>query len=231
VDTDSRIVIAIGVVKSLTDIVQNKKIPLTLNRQKIMTRLSEINSKLMALKWSYKPLEQVLHSKELREIEIFAKEIFDELPEKWVEMLSSRGVEGKKSVAELTYLRDFFYTMRERITKGFSDDYADAIDIFCGEILSIEKLDAKNWKCVVADGQARYNVITNISDLKKGEVVPIAKLPPQIVHGVLSEGMFMGSSAGIKKFTSEEVGKRPELEDKDLGQARGILQEYFVNKK
>ncbi|MHA1212451.1 MAG: hypothetical protein ACTSSH_08325, partial [Candidatus Heimdallarchaeota archaeon] len=96
-DTDSRIVIAIGVVKSLTDIVQNKKIPLTLNRQKIMTRLSEINSKLMALKWSYKPLEQVLHSKELREIEIFAKEIFDELPEKWVEMLSSRGVEGKKS--------------------------------------------------------------------------------------------------------------------------------------
>ncbi|MHA1220775.1 MAG: hypothetical protein ACTSQB_03485 [Candidatus Heimdallarchaeota archaeon] len=230
-DTDSRIVIAIGVVKSLTDIVQNKKIPLTLNRQKIMTRLSEINSKLMALKWSYKPLEQVLHSKELREIEIFAKEIFDELPEKWVEMLSSRGVEGKKSVAELTYLRDFFYTMRERITKGFSDDYADAIDIFCGEILSIEKLDAKNWKCVVADGQARYNVITNISDLKKGEVVPIAKLPPQIVHGVLSEGMFMGSSAGIKKFTSEEVGKRPELEDKDLGQARGILQEYFVNKK
>jgi len=231
VDTDSRIVLATGIVKYFTDLVQNKKIPLSLNRQKILTRLSEINSKLMVLKWSYKPLEQVLLSKELRAIEIYAKEIFDELPENWQEMLNSRGLEGRRSVANLLFLRNFFYTMRERMKEGFSDDFADTIDILCGEILSIEKIDAKNWKCLVTDGKARYNVVTNIANLRKGDIVPIAKLPPEIIYGVLSEGMFMGSSDGIKKFTSEDVGKRPELEDKDLGQARGILEQHFLGKK
>jgi predicted RNA-binding protein with EMAP domain len=121
--------------------------------------------------------------------------------------------------------------MRERLKDGFSDDYADAIDILCGEIISIDSIDSSNWNCIVTDGKARYNVVTNIAGLKKGEIVPIAKLPPQIVHGVLSEGMFAGSSKGLQRFTSEEVGKRPNLSDKELGQARGILENIYVSKK
>ncbi|NHJ87345.1 MAG: hypothetical protein FK734_17910 [Asgard group archaeon] len=229
IDSDSRIVIAEGMVREFTNLVQNKRIPLTLNRQKILTRLAEINSKLMALKWSYKPLEQILHSKELRDIEIFAKDIFDTFPEKWEDMLNTRGIEGKLAVKNLQYLRDFFYSIRERLTEGFSEDYADAIDILTGEILSIEKIDAKNWKCVVTDGKARYNIATNIVDLKKGDLMPIAKLPPQIVHGVLSEGMFIGSPlTGVGK---DEVGKKPEVSEKEKGHARGILQEHYVKRK
>jgi predicted RNA-binding protein with EMAP domain len=231
IDSDSRLIIAEGMVKQFTDLVQNRKIPLTLNRQKILTRLSEINSKLKALKWSYKPLEQVLHSKELRDIEINAKEIFDSFPEKWEDRLSSQGFEGKNSVAVLTYIKNFFYSMRERITKGFSDDFADAIEILCGEIIGIETIDSSNWKCIVTDGQARYHVVTNIPDIKKGEIVPIAKLPPQVVHGILSEGMFAGSSKGLQRFSKEEVGKRPDLSDKELGQSRGILENLYVGKK
>ena len=83
IDADVRLNIAEGIVKEFTDLVRNKKIPLTINKQKILTRLNEIKSKLMALKWSYKPQEQVLLSKELRDIEIFIKEIFDEFPENW----------------------------------------------------------------------------------------------------------------------------------------------------
>ncbi|NHK29812.1 MAG: hypothetical protein FK730_00575 [Asgard group archaeon] len=231
IDSDSRLIIAEGMVNQFTDLVQNRKIPLTLNRQRILTRLSEINSKLKALKWSYKPLEQVLHSKELRDIEINAKEIFDSFPEKWEDRLSSQGFEGKNSVAVLTYIKNFFYSMRERITKGFSDDFANAIEILCGEIISIEAIDSANWKCIVTDGQARYNVVTNIQGVKKGEIIPIAKLPPQVVHGILSEGMFAGSSKGLKRFTSDDVGKRPDLSDKELGQSRGILEKLYVSKK
>lgn len=231
IDSDSRLIIAEGIVKQFTNIVQNRKIPLTLNRQKIMTRLSEINSKLKALKWSYKPLEQVLRSKELRDIEINAKEIFDTFPEKWEDRLASQGLEGKNSVATLSYIRNYFYSMRERLTKGLSDDFADAIDILCGEIIGIETIDSTNWKCTVTDGQARYNVVTNIPGVKKGEIIPIAKLPPQIVHGILSEGMFAGSSKGLQRFTNDDVGKRPDLSDKELGQSRGILEKLFVSKK
>ncbi len=227
IDSDARIVIAEGITNEFTDLVQNKRIPLTLNRQKILSRLSEIRSKLMALKWGYKPLEQILLSKELRDIEIFAKDIFDSFPERWEEILSSRGMEGKLSVANLLFIRNFFYTMRERLTKGLSDDYADTIDILCGEILSVDQLDTKNWKCLVTDGVARYNVATNIAGLKKGDILPIAKLPPQIIHGVLSEGMFIDS----KEFTKDDVGKRPELSDKELGQARGLLERQYVSKK
>ncbi|NHJ49181.1 MAG: hypothetical protein FK733_15440 [Asgard group archaeon] len=231
IDSDSRLVIAEGIIKQFTDLVQNKKIPLTLNKQKVLSRLSEMKSKLMALKWSYKPLEQVLHSKELREIEINAKDIFDSFPENWEQRLSTQGLDGRKSVADLTYMRMFFYSMRERIKEGFSDDFADAIDILCGEIISIEAINSSNWNCIVTDGKARYNVVTNIEGIKKGEVVPIAKLPPQIVHGILSEGMFAGSSRGLQRFTSEEVGKQPDLTDKELGQARGILEQIYVSKK
>ncbi|NHJ31649.1 MAG: hypothetical protein FK732_02190 [Asgard group archaeon] len=231
IDSDSRLIIAEGMVKQFTDLIQNRKIPLTLNRQKILTRLSEINSKLKALKWSYKPLEQVLHSKDLRDIEINAKEIFDSFPEKWEDRLTSQGFEGKNSVAVLTYIKNFFYSIRERITKGFSDDFADAIEIFCGEIIGIEAIDSANWKCIVADGHARYNVVTNIPEIKKGEIVPIAKIPPQVVHGILSEGMFAGSSKGLQRFTKDEVGKRPDLSNKELGQSRGILEKLYVGKK
>ena len=231
IDTDARLIILEGVIKEFTNLVQYKKIPLTINRQKILGRLSEMKSKLMALKWSYKPLEQVLLSKELRDIEIMAKEIFDSFPEKWVEILSSRGIEGKLSAANLKYIQQYFYTLRERLSKGLSDDFADAIDIICCEILSVESIDAKNWKCLITDGKARYFVATNISGLKKGDIVPVGKLPPQIVHGVLSEGMFLGSSEGLQKFTKEDLGKRPALSDKELGQARGILEKHYVSKK
>ncbi len=230
IDSDSRIVIAEGITKYFTELVQSKKIPLTLNRQKIQARLSEINSKLMGLKWSYKPLEQILHSKELRDIEISAKEIFDSFPDKWEEFLSTRGIEGKNTSAIIVFIRDFFYRLRERLTNGLSDDFADAIDILCGEILSVESIDAKNWKCLVTDGVARYHVATNISGLKKGDIVPIAKLPSSIVHGVHSEGMFLGKPDS-SKYTSDNIGKRPELTDKELGQARGILERFFVSKK
>jgi len=231
IDADARLIILEGIVKEFNNLVQYKRIPLTLNRQKILGRLSEIKSKIMALKWSYKPLEQVLLSKELRDIEIMAKEIFDSFPDKWVEILSSRGIEGKLSAANIRYIQQFFYSLRERLSKGLSADFADAIDIVCGEILSIEKVDAKNWKCLVSDGKARYFVATNISGLKKGDIVPIGKLPPQIVHGVLSEGMFLGSSEGLQKFSKEDIGTRPSLTDKELGQARGILEQRYVTNK
>lgn len=230
IENDVRLILAENIAKYLEQMVKNRKIPLSINRQKILTRLSEINSKIMALKWSYQPLEQVLHSKQLRDIEIFAKDIFDSFPENWEETLASRGQEGKLTSKILKYMRNFFYTLRARITDGFSDDYADAIEILCGEIQSIEKVDATTWKCLVTDGIDRYHVVTNIEDLKKGDVVPIAKLPPQIVHGVLSEGMFMGSSKGIQKFSKEEVGKKPTLTDKELGQSRGIIERFFVSK-
>ncbi|MFW9924591.1 MAG: hypothetical protein ACFFDW_15020, partial [Candidatus Thorarchaeota archaeon] len=124
-----------------------------------------------------------------------------------------------------------FYRLRERLTTGFSNDFADTFDIRCGEIQTIEKVEGNNWKCLVSDGVSRYNVLTNIEGLKKGEVLPIAKLPPQIIHSVLSEGMFMGSAKTIRPFSKDEIGKRPELSDKELGQSRGIIERFFAHKK
>lgn len=231
IDSDARIILAEGIVKRFTGMVQNRKIPLSMDRQKILSRLSEINSKIMALKWSYKPLDKVLQSKELRNIEILVKDIFDTFPEKWEEMLTSRGLEGRETTGLLLFMRNFFYRLRERLTNGLSDDFADTIDILCGEIQIIEKADGSTWKCMVTDGQARYNILTNISGLKKGDVLPIAKLPPQVIHGIFSEGMFMSAPKEELKFTKEDVGKRPELTDKELGQARGILESMFLHKK
>ena len=231
IDSDSRIAIAEGIVKQFNDLILNRKIPLSLNREKIMTRLGEIKSKLMALKWSYKPLESILQSKELREIEIYAKDIFDSFPDKWEDTLTARGLEGKKSVALLNYMKNYFYRLRERLTTGLSNDYAKAIDILCGEILTIENIDNKNKKCLVTDGISRYFVVTNIEELKKGDVIPIAKLPPQIIYDILYEGMFVGTSKGIRKFSKEDVSKRPDLTNEELGQTRGILEQLYVSKK
>ena len=231
VESDLRIILAEGVTKFFANMVRNRQIPLSMNREKVLHRLTEINSKLMALKWSYLPLEQVLLSKDFRAIEIFAKEIFDSFPPNWEETLGSRGTEGQRLVGLLKFIRDFYYRLRERMSTGFSEDLSDAMDIFCGEVLSIDLVSKGVWKCLVADGQARYNVITAIEGVKKGEIVPIAKLPPQIVHGIYSEGMFMGSSEGLRRFTKEDIGKRPELTDKELGQSRGILKQQFLSQK
>ena len=231
IDADSRIILAEGIIKKFNEMIKNRQIPLSVNRDKLLARLSETNSKIMALKWSYKPLEQILLSKELRDIEIFVKEIFDSFPNKWEETLTNRGMEGRQLTGLLVFMRDFFYRLRERLTAGLSDDFADCIDILTGEVQTVEKHDSSTWKCMVTDGQARYNVITNISGLKKGAILPIAKLPPQIVHGAFSEGMFMSEPKPELNLSKDDVGKRPSLTDKELGQARGILESMFVHKK
>jgi hypothetical protein len=231
IEADTRIIIAEGIVNHFTDMIKTRQIPLSLNREKLLKRLSEIKSNLMALKWSYKPVEQIQHSKELRQIEMLSKDIFDSFPPNWEETLNSRGIQGKQTAGLLNYIKHFFYSLRKRLQEGFSDDYADAFDIRAGEILSLEKVGNSIWKCLVTDGSKRYYVATNIPDLKKGEVVPIAILPPQIVHDVYSEGMFMGSSKGMTKLSKEDVGTKPDLSDKELGQARGIMEQFFTKKK
>ena len=162
IDADSRIILAEGIIRKFNDMIKNRQIPLSVNRDKLLARLSETNSKIMALKWSYKPLEQILLSKELRDIEIFMKEVFDSFPDKWEVILTNRGMDGRQLTGLLVFMRDFFYRLRERLTAGLSDDFADCIDILTGEVQTVEKHDSSTWKCMVTDGIARYNVITNV---------------------------------------------------------------------
>jgi hypothetical protein len=230
-DSDVHLLLTEKITTYFSDMVKNRHLPLTLNRERIMKRLEEVKSKVMKLKWSYLPIEQVLHSKELRAIEKIIKEIIDSFPKNWQTILEGRGIEGKRIASLVTFIQKHYFSLRERLKEhGFSEDYGDTIDIYCGEVLQIESIDKENWKCMVTDDHDRYNVITNIDGIKKGEVIPIARLPPQVIHGVLSEGMFMVSD-DRSRFTKDDIGKRPSLTEKELGQARGIIKNFFDKKK
>jgi len=65
----------------------------------------------------------------------------------------------------------------------------------------------------VTDGLETYEIVTNDQTVKRGDVLPLAFLPPKNILGVISEGMFVGGREGIKRVSEGLVGSKPVLDE------------------
>ncbi len=199
---DYRILVAEDAIARLERRVRNWGLPWPINRRKVMDEIAEIRRNLLKLKYSYLPVDLILESGELKTLVEKARSLAQELlPKSTAEKPKSPS--GRLALAEIRYSLSILGGLPVRIRLGEENKPEYAVDVLGVEVTRVEDL-TENLKVTRASaGSIAFTIVTNIKDIRVGEVRAAAILPPVEFHGVVSEAMY--SSDPIKE---RYVGKR-----------------------
>ncbi len=161
--------------------------------------LREIRAKLMEMKW----VDDLNYLKE--QAEFF--ENFDYSKLKYSE----------KDASLVRWCINVLKGLGKRLERGKASSILFGLDVDLGEVLSVHKLNEKLKVCKVNTKFGELTVVTNIKEVKKGDKLPLALLPPKKFGKVTSEAMFLWKPVKSLK----EVDWR-----KVEGEVSAILEEF-----
>jgi predicted RNA-binding protein with EMAP domain len=181
--------------------------------------LKELEAKVLELKYSYGELSDMADF--LRSIRALCVKILDLLGgEDWSKNLR-RMKFSEISISHIRFCLNILYNLEARLRLPPNPEYA--VDIRVGEIESVMKHPraVKLRICNVNVGKV-ITVVTNIENVKEGEKLAVALLPPVEFFGTVSEGMFLSHA---QKYG--EPGEIPELTDDERNNARKEVLKYL----
>ena len=181
--------------------------------------IKEIDAKVMELKYSYGELDDL--KPYLNEMKKLCEKIVSVLGgDKWVQRLREVKL-SNLTIAHVKFCLNILYNLESRLR--LPDDPAYSVDIRIGEIESVMKHpNADKLRiCNVNVGRV-ITVVTNIENVKEGEKLAVALLPPAEFFGVVSEGMFVSHS--IKEG---KPGELPELSEEEINNIRKEVLGYL----
>ena len=186
--SDFRILVAEDALGRLEGVVRNRRLSLPVNWGRAQDVLRGIRSRLLRVKYMYLPARQLAALPELREI----REMSVELARLLLDKEALRKFRPDPVVvAETRYALRILYGLRNRLLFGDDNNPLYAIDIEGVLVVSVRKHPGADKLYVTkAEGALPYDIVTNISDIKKGEIRAAAILPPAVIMGVLSEAMY-----------------------------------------
>ena len=185
---DYRILVAEKSIGVLEDIVRLHKLGLPLNWGIVGNLVREAKTLLLKLKYSFLPWPDIVRSPELSRLKEVSKELARQMLQK---DLLQRFKPDPLVVAKTKYVLRILYGLQHRLALGEENKPWYAVDIEGVEITSIHKHpNADKLYITKAEGLFLYTIITNIQDIKKGEVRAAAILPPTNIRGELSEAMY-----------------------------------------
>ncbi|MEM1682958.1 MAG: tRNA-binding protein [Ignisphaera sp.] len=191
---DYRFLVAEDAVNRIENRIKGWSLPYPLNRGHALECVKRVRSLLMKLKYMYLPHTMLINSDELRQLEAQVRELSSFLlPPRNIRI---DGVSMKFTVAELRYALSILLGLRARLALGddnFPEYAVDIVGVEVGFLKKHPKAD-KLWIARVGTEHFSFTVVTNISDIKKGEIRGIAILPPIIFFEVVSEAMFCSAS-------------------------------------
>ncbi|WP_456435127.1 hypothetical protein [Methanopyrus sp.] len=170
------------------------------NRRRFTEVLRSIESTLQELRYSYLPPEDV--SERLKDSLPDLKDVVD------------------SEEPELRWLVEYLEHVDEVFEREIRDE-SDAVLCVVGGVGNVrEHPDADNlYITVVNTGRfGKRTVVTNLTDVEKGDSMSVALLPPREFSGVVSEGMFCGEADG-------EPGEI--IEPPKRGEVRSIVLEWI----
>ena len=161
-----------------------------IDKAKAQKLLQEMWSELKKLRWSGLPSEM-------------ASQMALNLSSKASEMREVLGLKGEiKDLlkAQASWALWYIQTLPNRLKLKEEADPGEAVDVFSGEIRSVENHpNADKLKVTrVAIGNLALTVVTNIQDVKEGQVRAVALLPPADLRGVISWGMFCSEPLNVE---------------------------------
>jgi len=204
VDTahDYRILAAEDAIERLSRRIRQWGMPWPFNRNKAVEYMEDIRKNLLKIKYSYLPANLILESEELKNIVEKTRQLKDTLLPETIPKLDG----GKAfALAEIRYALLILLGLPNRILLGDENHPEYAVDIVGVEVTRVEPLEnTENLKVTRGSaGKAVFTIVTNLEDIKVGQVRAAAILPPVEFKGVISEAMY--SSDPIDK---NYIGKR-----------------------
>ncbi|MBN2228826.1 MAG: hypothetical protein JW779_04460 [Candidatus Thorarchaeota archaeon] len=191
---DARILVAEDALRRLNEIVNNRKLKLHIEYNKIGTILHQAGSYFYEVKYSYVPAEQVAKLEPTQKIVDDIIE-FKKMVESALKSIGFKPSTIKEILvfAELNYSFRTIEGLKRRLTE-FDEEPAYAIDILAVEVSEVKPVeDSKNLtECRCTDGKRIWKILTNIEGVQSGEIYPCAVLPPVEMVGIVSEAMFLG---------------------------------------
>jgi len=190
-------------------ILKSKKIP-GIKRDKLDAILGDISKALQQILWSYLPKDSLVNSEPFKMLE----EKLEELEEIYNSAKDEIRKRDESTSSLLEFLISNLKNLKTRIL-DYPDEPSSAVDYFYVKVITKEKhpKTEKLYITFVTNGQKNFRVITNLEEVKPGDVIPMALLPPREFSGVISEGMFIAPE--MKTKDESLIGNKPDLSEKE----------------
>ncbi len=223
---DARVLILEDALKRLDEIISNRKLKFHIDYGLLGKAVQRANGFFYEVKFSY------IDPKSLAEMSSTNQLVssIHEVGEAFHKALKSTGYSPNTPKDALT-LAEMEYSLRivggfQNRLLNFSDDPAFAVDLLAVEIGHVEQIaGSKNLTlCRCSDGKQRWQIVTNLQDIKSGMRLPCAVLPPAEMMGVVSEAMFLGLE---ELGDSYEIGPLSKPSPKALDSARGQVMQII----
>jgi len=200
--SDYRILMAEEAIRRLERRLRQWGMPWPFNRAKAMAELERARKSLLRVKYSYLPASDLLESEDLAGVVDAARSLASlVLPQQPVKLDGAKAL----AYAEIRWALSILLGLPGRIRLGEENHPEYAVDVVGVEVVRVEPLEGTDkLKFTRASaGNIAFTIVTNIPDIKVGEVRAAALLPPAEFSGVVSEAMY--SSPPIEE---RYVGKR-----------------------
>ncbi len=185
---DYRYLMAEYALTTLSRRVKQWGLPWPLNKSRVLGSLEATGKTLKRLRYSFLPADMAAESDEARKISATARELAGLLLPQAPVRLDSR---QKMAVAEIRWALSVLAGLPVRLRLGDSNYPEYAVDVFGAEVTRVEPLQGTQLKITRAStGNIALTVVTNIREIRVGEIRAIALLPPVEFHGVISEAMY-----------------------------------------
>jgi len=178
--------------------------------------LDELVGKTAALKYSYMEDEQLAASDETASLVSGMERVVTSLTDQ-PDLAADRR-------AFLEFLKDVGSHLPEAFRLGSSLESLTPVEV--GRVITADKAPrTKNLLLCRVDVFGRtFQIVTNLTKTRAGDLMKVARVPPTEVMGILSDAQFVSSADA-----GSEVGSRPSLNDHEAQEIRramgGLLDE------
>ena len=187
--------------------------------KKTMEIMDDVKRKIMEIKYSYGEMDDLANyftslKNDMRNlVEILGGN-------DWSRKLKDKNVDEEK-ISHIKFCLNIIYNLDSRLR--LKNDVAYAVDIRIGEVESVIKHpNAEKLKMCNVNVGKMLTVITNLGDVKVGDKLAVALLPPAKLRGIVSEGMFLSSQ---KK--DGNIGELPKLNSEEINAVRKEVMKYL----
>jgi predicted RNA-binding protein with EMAP domain len=203
------------------------------NKKKCLTSARAMLPEIQVMYFSYMEPQDLADSPQIADMKERVKEIIEALGgERWhnqfLKLVNKEEKEKlEESIAKMKFALNTISTVDKRLLLGQVNDPVIGIDIKTGEIVSVGKAD-KLLICNVNLGDKAITVVTNDLTVKEGNRVGVAMLPPSVIMGVTSEGMFLGAGEGVLKEVEGNLGEMPHgIPLESLNETRNLVEAFL----
>jgi len=222
---DYRLIVADHAVAMLEDIVRAKRLPVPTDWQKAQIIVRELKGLVKKMRFSFIPPTVLARSDEAARLQQLVRELSGLLLNpRWVDRVKA-DARSRRVLAETKYALRTLYGLPARLSLGDSNDPYYAFDVECVTVTNVSRHpDADSLYVTHARGRLSYTIVTNIADVRRGDLRAAVILPPRELRGVVSEAMYC-SRRNLAGEPGCETGKRPPRKLVEIGEVGAILRD------